>query len=113
MTIASNVSRIIGQAGESATLRKATNSFNATTGVNTQTPTNYTVNAHVRSYTAREIAGLVQQGDREVRIAASDLSVAPEPQDKITIDSHTYTVQAVDCRIFAGVGVLYIMQVRG
>jgi hypothetical protein len=33
----------------------------------------YAIKAGVRQYRAREIAGLVQQGDREVRIAAADL----------------------------------------
>jgi hypothetical protein len=41
----------------------------------------YTIKVGVQQYRAWEIAGLIQQGDREVRIAAADLSFSPNPSD--------------------------------
>jgi hypothetical protein len=43
----------------------------------------------VRQYRAREITGLVQQGDREVRIAAADLSFTPKSNDQVVDGSQT------------------------
>jgi hypothetical protein len=58
----------------------------------------YTIKAGVRQYRAREIAGLAQQGDREVRIAAADLSLTPRPNDQVVIGRKTYQVVSVNTR---------------
>jgi hypothetical protein len=57
-----------------------------------------TIKAGVRQPRAREIAGLVQQGDREVRIAAADLSFTPRPNDQVVIGGKTYQVVSVNTR---------------
>jgi hypothetical protein len=64
----------------------------------------YTIKAGGRQYCAREIAGLVQQGDREVRIAAADLSFTPRPNDQVV---------SVNTRTPFSEAAIHIVQVRG
>jgi hypothetical protein len=73
----------------------------------------YTVKAGVRQYRAREIAGLVQQGDREVRIAAADLGFTPRPNDQVVIGGKTYQVVSVNMRSPFSEAAIHIVQVRG
>jgi hypothetical protein len=67
----------------------------------------------VRQYRAKEIKGLVQQGDREVRIAAADLSFTPRPNDRIVIGGKTFQVVSVDPRRPFDEAAIHILQVRG
>jgi hypothetical protein len=67
----------------------------------------------VRQYRAREIAGLVQQCHREVRIAAADLSFTPRLNDQVVIGSKTYKVVSVNTRNPFSEAAIYIVQVRG
>jgi len=67
----------------------------------------------VRQYRVREIAGLVQQGDREVRIAAAALSFTPKPNDQVVIGGKTYQVVSVNTRSPFNEAAIHIVQVRG
>ncbi len=71
----------------------------------------HSVKASVRSFGPKEIIGLIQQGDREVRMAS--LTVTPARGDKITIGAEDWNIENVDTRNFAGDDVLHIIQVRG
>jgi hypothetical protein len=73
----------------------------------------YTIKASVRQYRAREITGLVQQGDREVRIAAADLSFMPKPSDQVVIGGKTFQVVSVNTRSPFNEAAIHIVQVRG
>jgi hypothetical protein len=73
----------------------------------------YTIKASVRQYRAREIAGLVQQCHREVRIAAADLSFTPRLNDQVVIGGKTYQVVSVNTRNPFSEAAIYIVQVRG
>jgi hypothetical protein len=84
--IAARVQALIGVAGETITYKRVTHgSYSTATLQSTPSLQSYTMKAGVRQYRAREIAGLVQQGDREVRVAAADLSFAPRPNDQVVI----------------------------
>jgi len=72
-----------------------------------------TIRAGVRQYRAREITGLVQQGDREVRIAAVDLSFTPKSSDQVVIGGKTYHVVSVNTRSRYNEVAIHILQVRG
>lgn len=112
--ISARINAIIDSQGVSVTYKRVTGvSFNSTTLANTPTYSNSTIFAHVRKYNANEVAGIIRQGDREVRIAASEITFTPEEQDIITIGSKDYKVMAVDTRTAYGSAVLHILMVRG
>jgi hypothetical protein len=73
----------------------------------------YTIKAGVRQYRAKEIAGLVQQGDQEVWIAAADLSFAPKPNDQVVIGGKTFQVVSVNTLSPFNEAAIHILQVRG
>jgi hypothetical protein len=76
--MAARVQALIGVAGETITYKRVTHGAHSTATLQSAPSVqSYTIKAGVRQYRAREIAGLVQQGDREVRIAAADLSFTP------------------------------------
>jgi hypothetical protein len=112
--MAARVQALIGVAGETITYRRVTHSsYNTTTLQSTASVESYTIKAGVREYRAREIGGLVQQGDREVRIAAADLSFTPRPNDQVVIGGKTYQVVSVNTRSPFNEAAIHIVQVRG
>jgi hypothetical protein len=83
---AARVQALIGVAGETITYKRVTHgSFSTATLQSTPSVQGYAIKAGLRQYRAREITGLVQQSDREVRIAAADLSFTPRPNDLVAI----------------------------
>jgi hypothetical protein len=97
--MAARVQALIGVAGETITYKRVTRgSYNSSTLQSAPSVQSYAIKAGVRQYRAREIAGLVQQGDREVRIAAADLSFTPRPNDQVVIGGKTYQVVSVNTR---------------
>lgn len=116
MTIPERVAALIDEIGQTVTYKKRTgNSYDPETGINTPTISSESVKAAVRVYNMKLMVpgGIVQQGDREVRIGADDLSVVPEEQDQITIDGSDVTVMSVNIRKARGTDAIYILQVRG
>jgi len=112
--MAARVQALIGVAGETITYKRVTHSsYSTATLQSTPSVQSYTIKAGVRQYRAREIAGLVQQGDREVRIAAADLSFSPKPNDQIVIGGKTYQVVSVNTRRPFNEAAMHIVQVRG
>jgi hypothetical protein len=108
------VQALIGVAGETITYKRVTHgSYRAATLQSTPSVQSYTIKASVREYRAREIAGLVQQGDREVRIAAADLSFTPRSNDQVGIGGKTFQVASVNTRSPFGEAAIHIVQVRG
>jgi len=108
------VSNIINRVGTGVTYRSTSSSvYNVASGVNSPTYTDYPVKAFIRNYSPKEIAGLIQQGDREVRIAAMDLTILPKPTDKITIAGKDFVVLSVNIMYPHNVATLFIIQVRG
>jgi hypothetical protein len=103
--MATRVQALIGVAGETITYKRVTHgSYSTATLQSAPSVQSYTIKAGVRQYCAREIAGLVQQGDREVRIAAADLSFTPRPNDQVV---------SVNTRTPFSEAAIHIAQVRG
>jgi hypothetical protein len=103
--MATRVQALIGVAGETITYKRVTHgSYSTATLQSAPSVQSYTIKAGVRQYRAREIAGLVQQGDREVRIAAADLSFTPRPNDQVV---------SVNTRTPFSEAAIHIAQVRG
>jgi hypothetical protein len=71
------------------------------------------VKGHLRSYKQSEMAGLIQQGDRELRIAAASISFTPKPNDIVTDGTTKYKIVSVDSRKHRDVMIEHIMVVRG
>lgn len=114
MSLIDMVSPMVDRYGQSVVLRHFTaNTFDAVTGENTQTSTDYNLKAAVREYAPRELGGLVQQGDRKVIIAADDCDFVPAKQDQIQISGKWTTIQAINARAVGDVPAIYIIQVRG
>jgi hypothetical protein len=112
--MAARVQALIGVAGETVTYKRVTHgSYSMATLQSTPSVQSYTIKASVRQYRAREITGLVQQGDREVRIAAADLTFTPRPNDQVVIGGKTYQVVSVNTRSPFSEAAIHILQVRG
>src|ERR687893_76459 len=112
--MAARVQALIGVAGETITYKRITHSaYSTATLQSTPSTQNYTIKVGVRQYRAREITGLVQQGGREVRIAAADLSFTPRPNDQVVIGGKTYQVVSVNTRSPFNEAAIHIVQVRG
>jgi hypothetical protein len=95
----------IGVAGETIPYKRVMHgSFSTAMLQSSPSVQSYTIKAGVLEYRAREIAGLVQQGDREVRSAAADLSFAPRPNDQVV---------SVNTRSPFSEAAIHIVQVRG
>jgi hypothetical protein len=111
MSAEERISELIGGIGESVLLRRSTvtggDAWNPTT-TSSDTP----VNAVVRAYRPRELLGILQQGDREVRIAAADLASPPTTEDHLVFDGKVWTILAIDTRKAAGSTLLHILTVR-
>jgi hypothetical protein len=112
--MAARVQALIGVAGETITYKRVTHgSYSMATLQSTPSVQSYTIKASVWQYRAREITGLVQQGDREVRIAAVDLTFTPRPNDQVVIGGKTYQVVSVNTRSPFSEAAIHILQVRG
>jgi hypothetical protein len=112
--MAARVQALIGVAGETITYKRITHgSYSTATLQSTPSVQSSTIKASVREYRAREIIGLVQQGDREVRIAAADLSFSPKQNDQVVIGGKTYQVVSVNTRSPFSEAAIHILQVRG
>jgi hypothetical protein len=112
--MADRVQALIGKAGETITSTRVTHgSYGTATRQSPPSVQSDTMKASVRQYRAREIAGLVQQGDREVRIAAADLSFTPQPNDQVVIGGQTYQIVSVNTRRPCNEAAIHLVQVRG
>jgi hypothetical protein len=112
--MAARVQALIGVAGETMTYKRVTHgSYSTATLQSTPSVQSSAIKASVRQYRAREITGLVQQGDREVRIAAADLSFTPRTNDQVVIGGKTYQVVSVNTRSPFNEAAIHIVQVRG
>lgn len=114
MSFADRTQAIIEDIGQPVTFTRVTpGTLNTSMQHIDETVVTKTVKASVRHYRAREISGLVQNGDREVRIAALSLGFAPTIKDRITIDSRPSQIISVNIRSPRGEPAIYIIQVRG
>jgi len=107
-----SVRRLIDRFGETVTVRRMA----GTSGVGFDA----IVKAVVRGYRVEAMAGLLVEGEREVRIAAEDegftSSQWPQPirrGDKVIIGGVTTTVQTVDLGSIGDAPAMYVSKVTG
>jgi len=114
MTIPDRVATIIREKGQTVTFREKTASvLNTSTLQKAITFTDTVVTAHLRLYKDNELSGLVQEGDKELRIGAESISFDPTEQDKVVIKGEEYNIVRIDLRSHENVDVEYIIQIRG
>jgi len=83
--------------GTSATLVVESDSYDPSTGVNTRTPTNYTVKiAPPAPVAERRLTDVVQAGDAVTMLAGEGLAVEPSTEDKLVWDSKTWQIVQVN-----------------
>lgn len=80
----------------------------ATGGITGQSTTLHSIKGHYRNYKAKEISGLLEIGDKELRIS-SNLSFTPMEGDRVKIDGTFYKVMGVDNRL----NKLLVVHLRG
>lgn len=113
MTIQARVDNILDVQGESVTYKRVVFNRDNATLSNVRTTTDYSVKAHIRLFEPQEIAGMVSEGDRQMRIAADALPIVPRKNDIVVVNSQQFNVVFVDRRTAYGTDALYILQIRG
>lgn len=112
--IRARVKAIIESNGQTLTYRRTTSASRTSNLMSrSNTVSDTVIFGHLRQYKPSEMSGLVQQGDRELRIAAGSLSFTPRANDTIINGSIQYKIISVDTRVKADTPLEHIMQVRG
>ena len=87
---------VLTKLGTAVSVRVLTaGAYDTATGAATDTTADTSVKAALRDVRATEVLGLVQLGDRVATVAASALSAAPTPQDRLVIGSSVYEIVEV------------------
>jgi hypothetical protein len=111
--MAARVQALIGVAGGTVTDTRVTHgSYSTAMPQSAPSVQSATIKASVRQYRTREMTGLVQQGDREVRTSA-DLSFTPRPNDQVMMGGQTFQVVSVNTRSPFSKAAIHLVQVRG
>ena len=86
-------SKLISKFGGSLTYRRvAVGSYNTSTGIITETTTDYTIRGVLEDVNAREVNELIQAGDKRLTIAAADLSITPNTADRVLISTVSHQI---------------------
>lgn len=115
MQFAKGAADIIERAGRDITYRQilSTSTYDPATGKLTPSFQSHSVRAGVREYTPREITGLVNFGDREVRLRAIDLPFTPAEGDTVVVGSQQFRVASINTLAAGNEEALHILRVSG
>ena len=103
--------RLIANFGQSASIRRVTNSGDAYSP--TQSAADTAVTCVVTDYAHRERDGTyVQARDRKVYVAAEGLAITPTPGDKFVLGAMVYDIVHVGPLEPGGTVILFELQVR-
>ena len=109
---------LINKRGKTVTFYRVTQgAYDPATGLAIATESAITIKALVQDFSRASdgfafASGLVIDGDKRLSVAASSLSFAPMPGDKVTVDGNIYTVQDVKTTFAGELPVLYDMRGR-
>ena len=106
-----SVHAAIQRVGETVIVRRVT-------GISPQIPLDIQIKAVVRDYTAQELLGGLQQGDRHVTISQLDMENAQwcwpvKIGDRIIIDNRTMMIKGIENRKIGNDIAMVVLQVRG
>lgn len=110
MITEAQIASVIDRIGENVQWEKKTEgTYSAETGkVTGQTTTLHNITGHYRDYSAKEITGMLERGDKELRVS-TDIPFAPMEGDRVKIDGTFYKVMGIDNRL----GRLLVVHLRG
>ena len=88
---------VIAKFGGNVTVRYVSaGGYNATTGAITETTSDTDVKGVLEDVSVREVNELVQQGDKRLTVAATDLPSAPETKDRVVISTIVHQIIRVE-----------------
>jgi len=101
--------------GLDVTLARRTGAYDAATGQTASATTTETRRAIFRPYSTTEVvrgAGLIREGDVEVRVLAVEGLSAPAADDLVTVGTMTFRIVAVTTKCLDGKPVEYVCRAR-
>ena len=105
--------QLISKFGTAVTVvRRGDATYNVETGTTTESSTNYTIKAVIDDYTAKEITGLVQVGDRRLTIASSALPFEPTTSDQLIFEGITHNIISTNAAYSGDLSAVITLQVR-
>ena len=114
MSIAKRYKDILDSQGVSVTYKRVTSqATNSSTLEKANTTTDETITVHFRKSAYKTVSGLVNEGERQMRISADSISFVPKANDLVVTSNGTMKVVSVDPRTANGLDAVYICVVRG
>ena len=105
---------LINRAGKPMTLRRVTgSSYDPATGTVIETTSDTALKGVIEDYAVERITGgLIQQGDRQISLAAEPIAAEPAPGDTVLIDGEEHLVISVSATYSGEDPAFYRLQVR-
>ena len=95
--IANVAGTVVAKFGGDVTVRYVSaGTYNATTGAITETTSDTDVKGVLEGVSVREINELIQQGDKRLTVAATDLPSAPGTKDRVVISTVVHQIIRVE-----------------
>lgn len=105
--------KLMAQFGGEATIRQVTPGvYDTTTGTVSETVVDKVVRGVLTNVTSRDVNDLVLVGDRELTIAASDLTTPPTSKDRVLIQGEEMQVIIVKTEEQDNVPIIYTLVLR-
>ena len=112
-SLAKVASTLIGKFGADVTVRFVTaGAYNTTTGTVTESTSDTSIKGIVDSIGSREVEGLTKTTGKRLTVAASDLTTAPNPKDRVVISSVEYQIVTVNTQEQEGTAITYELFLR-
>jgi hypothetical protein len=104
------IASIIDRVGQTATFRRASATYNATTRANTVTFVDTVVKCFVFNNSEMNLIGLSDQNTRYAAIAGTSLPYTPNVnQDKLVLDSVEYVIISADKRKIGNSPAMFVL----
>ena len=115
MSIANALKKVLSNKKLSAdiTFRSVSaGSYNATTGIITETNTDTSIRGILEDINNREVNELIEATDKKINIAAASLSSTPTTKDKVIVGSVTYSIIRVETNQLANDKLTFVCYLR-
>ena len=107
------VSKVISKFGGDVTISyMASGTYDPTSGNIKSTQTDVDVKGVLSGVSLREAGGLIQAGDKLLKVAAADLATAPGTSDRVVIGGVTHQIIQVDTLEQANEPIVYDLVLR-
>ena len=115
MSLASSLKKVLTNKKLSAdiTFRSiSAGSYNATTGVITESNTDTSIRGVLEDINNREVNELIEATDKKINIAAASLSSTPTTKDKVIVGSVTYSIIRIETNQFGNEKLTFVCYLR-